>query len=386
MRVLHTGDWHVGKTLRRKQRLDEVSAVLGELVDIARAEAVDVTLVCGDTFDQFAPSAEAERIVYRALVDLRATGSAVLVIPGNHDNAKRFAAIEQLSGAAGIHLVPEVRRPQAGGVVEIGSRDGSQIAQIAALPWVPERSLFGAEEMMGLEEDPNKAYAEELPRLLTALCSTFEAGKIHLLAAHVFVGGSRVGGGERELSVGDIFAIAPQALPNTPQYIALGHVHRPQEVSAAAVPARYAGSLLQLDFGEREQAKSVVLIDVEPGLPAQVRTVPLNGGRKLLDVAGTLDELRSSAVDPEAYLRVTLSCDGPSPGLADDVRAILPRALEVRLDYERAAGTQEPGEVSRLAPRDLFARYYERRHGSSADERLVRLFDELFEEVTGEAA
>jgi exonuclease SbcD len=157
-------------------------------------------------------------------------------------------------------------------------------------------------------------------------------------------------------------------------------------VSAAAVQARYAGSLLQLDFGEREQAKSVVLIDIEPGLPAQVRTVPLNGGRKLLDVAGTLDELRSSAVDPEAYLRVMLSCDGPSPGLADDVRAILPRALEVRLDYERAAGTQEPGEVSRLAPRELFARYYERRHGSSADERLVRLFDELFEEVTGEAA
>jgi len=119
MKILHTADWHVGKTLHRRQRLEETDAVLGEVIAIAAAEGADLTLVCGDLFDQYAPSAEAERIVYRALVNVRATGSAVLVIPGNHDNSKRFAAIEQLSGAAGIHVVPEVRRPQAGGIVEV---------------------------------------------------------------------------------------------------------------------------------------------------------------------------------------------------------------------------------------------------------------------------
>ncbi len=386
MKILHTADWHVGKTLHRRQRLDEADAVLDEVVAIAAAENADLTLVCGDLFDQYAPSAEAERIVYRALVNLRATGGAVLVIPGNHDNPKRFAAIEQLSGAAGIHVVPEVRRPQAGGIVKVPSRDGKQVAQVAALPWVPEKALFGAEEMMGLEEDPNKAYAEELPRLLEALCSMFEPGKIHVLAGHVFVGGSRIGGGERELTVGDLFAIAPQRLPKTPQYIALGHVHRPQDIAAAAVPARYAGSLLQLDFGEREQDKNVTLVTVDPGQPAKVQKIPISGGRKLLDVTGTLDELRAQKVDPQAYLRVLLRCDGPAPGLADDVRAMLPMALEVRLDYERAPGTPEAGEKRRLAPRDLFAQYYNDRHGAPADDRLVRLFDELFEEVAGEAA
>jgi exonuclease SbcD len=386
MRVLHTGDWHVGKTLHRRQRLEEVDRVLGEVVAIARDEAVDLTLVCGDVFDHFAPSAEAERIVYRALLGLREAGSAVVVIPGNHDNAKRFGAVEQLSEAAGIVVVPEVRRPGAGGVVEVASRDGAQVAQVAVLPWVPEKALFGAEEMMGLEEDPNKAYAEELPRLLGALCTAFEPGKIHLLAAHVFVGGARVGGGERELTVGDLFAIAPQGLPTTPQYIALGHVHRPQEVPAAAVPARYAGSLLQLDFGEREQDKSVVIADLEPGLPSRTRLVPLTGGRPLLDVTGSLDDLRAMDVDPEAYLRVMLRCDGPAPGLADDVRDVLPNALEVRLDYERAPGEREPGELRRLSPRELFSRYYADRHGAPPDERLVKLFDELFEEVTSAAA
>ena len=252
MRVLHTADWHVGKTLHRRQRLDEAAAVLDEVVEIARDRAVDLTLVCGDIFDQFAPSAEAERIVYKALVDLRNTGSAVLAIPGNHDNARRFAAIERLSEAAGIQFVPTVRRPDAGGIVEVASRDGGQIAQVAALPWVPEKQLFGAEEMMGLEGDPNAAYAEELARVLTALCDGFSLGKIHILAAHLFVGGATVGGGERTFTIGDLFAVTPQGLPTTPQYIALGHVHRPQRVTAAGAPTFYTGSLLQLDFGERD--------------------------------------------------------------------------------------------------------------------------------------
>jgi len=382
VRVLHTADWHVGKTLHRRQRLDEVAEVLGEVVSIARAQEVDLTLVCGDIFDQFAPSAEAERIVYRTLVELRGTGSAVLAIPGNHDNAKRFAAIERLSDAAGIHVVPEVRRPDAGGVVEISSRDGSQTAQVAALPWVPEKLLYGAEELMGLEEDPNKVYADQLAQLLRAICADFSSGKVHVLAGHVFVAGAAVGGGERPLTIGETFAIAPQGLPITPQYIALGHVHRPQAVTAAGVPTRYSGSLLQLDFGERKQDKSVVIVDLNPGRPAQVTTVGLSGGRRLLDVAGTLDELREQEIDPDAYLRVAVRCDGPTPGLADDVRAILPGVLLVTLDYEREPGSFEPGEAQRLEPRELFARYFQQRHGAAADERLLKLFDELFEEVS----
>jgi exonuclease SbcD len=386
MRILHTGDWHVGKTIYRHQRLEEAAHVLDEVVQIAREDGIDLTLVCGDVFDQFAPSAEAERIVYRTLVALRETGSAVLVIPGNHDNTRRFAAIEGLSGAAGIKIVPEVRRPEAGGLIEFTSRDGKQVAQVAALPWVPEKRLFGAEEMMGLEGDPSNAYADELAKLLRALCQGFEVGKIHILAGHLFVSGAKVGGGERTLTIGEIFAVDPQGLPTTPQYIALGHVHRPQPVNAAPVPTRYSGSLLQLDFGEREQEKSVAIVELAPGRPPDVTTLALKGGRRLLDVAGTLDELRAMEIDPDAYLRVTLRCDGPSPGLADDVREFLPGALVVQLDYERETGGREPGELQRLEPRELFARYYQHHHGAPAEERMLRLFDELFEEVTGAAA
>jgi exonuclease SbcD len=149
---------------------------------------------------------------------------------------------------------------------------------------------------------------------------------------------------------------------------------------------RYAGSLLQLDFGEIDQDKSVVVADLSPGLPPQIETVPVTRGRRLLDVTGTLDELHVQTIDPDAYLRVTVRCDGPTPGLADDVRALLPNALRVTLDYERDPGDTMPVTGERLEPREQFARYFQDRHGAPADERLLKLFDELLEEVSGAAA
>ncbi len=387
MRFLHTGDWHVGRTIRRRQRLEEARAVLDEIVGIAKDEAVDVALVCGDTYETFAPSAEAERIVYDTLLALtRDIGIPVILVAGNHDYAKRLTAVEGLLEAVNVHVVAEPRRPDEGGMVEVSSRGANQLAQIGVLPWVSERRLFGAEEMMGLQEDPHKAYAEQIPRLLTELCSRFDPKKINLLAAHLFVSGARPGGGERELTIGDIFAITAAALPTTPQYIALGHVHRPQEAPGALVPTRYAGSPLQLDFGDADQQKSVTIIDVEPGKPARAREVPLSAGRRLIDMQVRLDELESQVgVDDDAYARVFLECEGPSPGLVERVQEFLPNAVEVRLVYEREDPERAVADYRAMTPSQLFGRYYQQQHGAEPDEQVVALFNQLFEEVSGGA-
>lgn len=387
MRILHTADWHVGRTLQRRQRLDEARDVLAEVVDIAAREAVDLVLVCGDVFEQYAPSAEAEQIVYRALLDLRRTGAEVLVIAGNHDNAKRLAAVEEVFGAAGVRLVPEVRRPDEDGILELPTRAGDGRAQVACLPWVPERLLYGAEELMGLQPEPYQAYAEQLPVVIGALCRSLDPGAVTVLAGHVFVSGARLGGGERELATGQVFAISPATLPTTVQYIALGHVHRPQEVPGAATPARYAGSLLQLDFGERAQDKSVTIVEAEPGRPVRTRQVPLTAGRRLAEVTAALDELEAVAkAHDEAWLRVTLRCDDPQPGLADRVREILPNALEVLLDYPHQDPERRAQELRRLTPHQLFDRYYRDAHGAPPAQSVANRFDELYEEVTGAAA
>ena len=380
MKILHTSDWHVGKTLARRSRLDEAREVLTEIVDIAEREAVDAVLVCGDVFDHIAPSAAAEKIVYDTLVEMERREIPVLLVPGNHDHARRWRALEPLLRRFMVRVVPEVRRPDAGGIVRIDARDNSAELQIAVLPWVFERQLFGARELMGLPGEAFQSYAEEMRLLIEKLCEPLDPSTCTAFAGHLFVSGARPGEGQRQLTIGHLFAITPQALPEV-QYAALGHVHRPQRVPGSLRPAYYSGSPLQLDFGEVEQQKSVNIVELKPGQPAEVRTEPITGGRRLRDVSGTYEEIdaQKDALG-DAFLRVNLKCGGPFPGLGDQVRALLPNALEVRLDYPREE-TQTETRIRGLTPREQYAHYLREKQGADPDRDELDLFESLLMEV-----
>lgn len=380
MRLLHTSDWHVGKTIARRSRLDESREVLEEIVDIAERESVDAVLVCGDVFEHQAPSAEAEAVVYDALLGLEEREIQVLIIPGNHDHPHRWRALEPLLGRFRVHVVPEVRRPGHGGIVRIPARDNSTELQVAALPWVYERRLVGARELMGLPGEPFQTYAEEMAALIGALCAPLDPSTCTAFAGHVFISGSSPGEAQRGLTIGQLYAVAPQGLPEV-QYAALGHVHRPQRIPGAARPAYYSGSPLQMDFGEVDQQKGVNLVELEPGRPAEVRSVPLTRGRRLRDVGGRMEELEALQEDVgDDYLRVTLRCEGPVPGLGDEVRELLPNALDVRLEYPRE-DVERTEPVRGLTSREQYARYLREKDGVEPDEADLDLFEELLEEV-----
>jgi DNA repair protein SbcD/Mre11 len=383
VRLLHTGDWHVGKTLARRSRIEEAREAMETIASIAVEHDVDIVLVCGDVFEHLSPSPEAEEVVYEALLRFEEHGIPVVLLAGNHDHPQRWHALEPLLARFAVRVVPEVRRPDEGGIVEIAARDGSAAAQIAVLPWVTERRIVGAAELMGLAGQPYQTYATEVARLLEALCAGFDPTKCTVLAAHLYVSGAIPAGSERQLTIGDLFAVAPQAIPATPQYVALGHVHRPQRVPGVAVPARYAGSLLQLDFGEAGQEKTLVVAELEPGKPARIEEIPISVGRRLVDVRGTIDELeRYRDTADQAYLRVFLECEHPQPGLGDQVREILPNTLEVRLEYTHQETNGRQVDLKQLTPRELFERYYRDRHGAEAQRELLDLFDRVLDEVT----
>ncbi len=381
MKILHTSDWHVGKMLRGVPRLDEHRAVLGEIADVAASARVDCVLVTGDLFDTAAPLPDAQRVVWEALLALRATGARVVVIGGNHDNQHAFDAWAPLCAAAGIALLGHAARAEQGGVVEWETAAGEPVV-CALVPFVSQRFAVKTAQLLDLDASQAAGrYAERMRLLLHALAASFRPDAVNLLAAHCFVPGGRLGGGERDAHVANEYGVDAVHFPTHANYIALGHLHRTQRVDASA-PAWYAGSPIQVDFGEEQETKHVLLVETAPGVPARVERHALASGWSLRTVVATLDELRSLDAG-DAWLRVVVR-EPARAGLADQVRALLPRAVDIRVEVAPPIGGDGLAPASRRgrSAHELFGEYLTLE--GVDDARVMRLFERLHDDVLAE--
>lgn len=376
VKALHTSDWHVGRTMRGRSRADEHRAVLAEIVGQAEAHGVDLVLVAGDVFDVAAPTPESEQIVYRALLDL-AQVAPVIVVSGNHDNPRRFQALAPLLDLGRVTAVSAIRPPGGGGVLSFDSIG----VKVLPIPWTSQRAIVSADDLISKDRDDNAmAYIDRMRRVIEALCAEVRADTVNLVVGHLMmhVEPSMTAGSERVAHTVFEYSLPAQVFPGSLSYVALGHLHRPQRIPAAA-PIRYAGSPLQLDFGEAGEQKSTVLVEADPGKPARMTELPLSAGTRLAVLRGTLDEVIEQAkAIGSAHVRVVLE-EAPRVGLADEVRQHVPGVVDVTLD-ERAPAVSQPARA-RLGrpPRELFAEYLEQ---VDADRSLVAVFDELFDEVS----
>lgn len=382
MKLLHTSDWHVGKVLKGVPRLDEQRAVLGGIVDLARREAVDVVVVAGDLYESAVAPPDAVGVVWSTLLDLRDTGADVIVIAGNHDNAAHFEALRPLAAAAGITVLGRVRRPDDGGVVELTTAGGERV-KVAALPFLSQRYVVRAAQLMsGNAAEHAGTYADRCRLLIDGLCAGFGADTVNIVASHAMVRGGRLGGGERDAQTIEDYYLDPTAFPATAHYVALGHLHRTQELPGAA-PIWYSGSPIQVDFGEGGDDKHAVIVEARAGRPAEVRPVRLDHVRRLRTLQGTMAELRAQAGGTgDDLLRVVVD-EAARAGLADDVRDLFPHAVEIRIAAPAADDRPETPSRAGLSPHQLFASYLHSQGVS--DERVERLFARLLDENGGGA-
>jgi len=384
MRFLHTADWHVGRTIRGRSRAEEFAAALAAVVDAAVEESVDALLLAGDIHDQRSVSPEADGLIFETLIKLSEKRIPVIAIPGNHDSPGRLVALAPLLARIQTTVVPKVLHPANGGVVEISSRDGRERGLIACVPFIPPRRFSDA---AGVFEDIAAGFIDfdaGMGAMMKAYEGVFRPDAVNILMAHMFVSGSQPGGSERQITLGSDYAVSPSRLPPTASYIALGHIHRAQRVLGTGAEARYSGSLLQLDFGERGQDKSVVLVEARAGKPPKVSELAIDAGRALIDVSGTIDDLeRLKAEAGNSYVRVSLSIDRPTPGIADDIRRALPNALDVRLILPERADEEAPPSLRGLDPKEQFIAYYGATHQSAPPDELARAFDAVYEDIAG---
>jgi DNA repair protein SbcD/Mre11 len=383
MKILHTSDWHVGKVLKGRDRHAEHTAVLRAITAIARDEDVDVVLVAGDLFETAAPAAAAQGLVMRCLLALRGDGRHVVAIGGNHDNQALLDEVYRPAlGEAGVHVLGTPKRPESGGMLTLKTRDG-EVVNIAALPFLSRRYAIRAAEVM-LRESAEHAldYGRRVADIVALLTAGFTPDAVNVVTAHATILGGRRGGGEREVQTTLDYEIPASLLPATAHYAALGHLHRQQEIPAPC-PAWYSGSPLAIDFGEEANSPAALFVTPPPVPPPPPRPVPVAGGRRLVTLRGTLDQVIADGEQAgDAYLRVLLAEPGRA-GLGDLVRYKLPNALEVTLDNARRPRSGGPGTPSRAgrSPQQLFADYLGEQ--DIADPRLNALFSELIDEITG---
>ncbi|MFY1691029.1 exonuclease SbcCD subunit D [Plantactinospora sp. WMMB782] len=380
MKILHTSDWHVGKVLKGQSRTGEHRDVLAQLVEVAQAESPDLVIVAGDLYDTAAPTPEATRLVTRALSALRRTGAQVVAIGGNHDNGPALDALRPWADAAGVALRGSVRDNPAEHVIDGTTADG-EAWRLVALPFLSQRYAVRAVEMYELTAaEAVQTYADHVGRVLGRLTESFDsADRVHLVTGHLTVVGARTGGGEREAHTVLNYAVPASVFPGNAHYVALGHLHRAQQVLGPC-HIRYSGSPLPIDFGEEENRPSVSIVEVGTRTAARVREVPITAAAPLRTVRGTLAEL-ATVDDPTAWLRVYVR-EAPRAGLREEVQELLPRALEVRIDPEMLPDTGATRAARRAgrSPRELFGDYLTSR--GEADDGVRELFDELYDEAS----
>ena len=307
VRLLHTSDWHVGRRLRGRSRSTEHQAVLAEIGHIALANEVDVLLLAGDVFETAAPSAESEKIVYEALASYATSGDLqVVAIAGNHDHPKRLEAVAKPFQALGVTLVANPAAPEGNGVISLDIPRTGATAQLALLPFVHRKQIVKASELMGASYDNHtQKYRDRMRFLLGRLAEGFRQDTANILMAHAFVGADpKRGAGEREIHFTEGYRIDGDALPQEASYVALGHLHSPQQISDTPV-GHYCGTPMHLDFGHSHQ-RQVNIVDISPGHPTKVQAVPLRAGRNLRTLEGSLDELEdwAAANNTDDWLRI----------------------------------------------------------------------------------
>jgi len=367
MRLLHTADWHLGRSFHGEPLYEAHAALIDHLVDLARSESVDAVVIAGDVYDRALPPVEAVRLADDALARLSEI-CPVIVISGNHDSGQRLGFGARVLARGGVHL--HTRAAQCGTGIPVA--DGI----VYPLPYL-EPDVVRAE--LGVSERSHAAVLDAAMDRVRADLAGRPAGTPSAVVAHAFVTGAQESESERDLSVGGSASVAATTFEGV-GYVALGHLHGPQRVGAGG---RYAGSPVALSFSEAAHTKSTAIVEVLP-LGTTVDLVPCPVPRALATVRGTLEDLlQDAALEPlqDAWVQATVTDAVQPTDTMARLRTRFPHAVSLLFDPQGARelpGGSYAQRLDGLSDRDLVARFIEDVRGTVADEDEAALLDRAF--------
>ncbi|MBQ8295361.1 MAG: exonuclease subunit SbcD [Clostridia bacterium] len=384
MKILHTSDWHIGKRLKNRERLDEQADVLDEIIRICDEEEVELVLIAGDIFDTYTPGAEAEDLFFAKIKQVAGKNRAVLIISGNHDDGVRLSAVSPLSEEQGIYIVGNSRKPlricegQIGRTRPVLSGKGFAVfenakgdkAFVSTLPY-PNEARFK-------EERSELPYVEQMKKWIEEGESGNGEKLPSVFMAHLFVAGGAVSESEREIDLGGARAIPLDVLPSS-DYIALGHLHKKQHMGKGH--CYYSGSPLQYSFDESAD-KGVKVFDLTADGVQNLKDVPLKSGKRLVRLQAENVQAALELLDEYPDNLVEMKLILTEPLIAADAQALAAKVnlvslvSEIRTEEEMAIRSRKG-----MSDEELFATFYRTSYGAEPKEELKTLFLEALNDI-----
>lgn len=402
MRIIHTGDWHLGKNLEGHSRLDEQEKFLDFFTEKCNELKPELILIAGDIYDAPNPPARAEKLFYDALKKLSRGGECVsVVIAGNHDNPERIASAGSLAAEHGIIIsgTPKAvvqtgaygkHRVTASGEGFFELEINGERAVIAAVAYPSEKRL---NEVFYRDKEDEKerqaSYAKKVGRLFKRLEANFKEDSINITLSHLFASGSEPSGSERSSSLGGSFIINTELLPKHADYTALGHIHKPQILPNTGGRVRYCGSPIHYNKTEISFNKSFYYIDINKN---KAKNKPdFNIGAVQIPVfkpiciwkaksAAEAIEMCKQHSGEESWVYLEIKCG--SYIREDEIKqmkTLKKDIIEIRPVIE-AQENKRKLEISELSFKDKFIEFYKQQNKNTPDKELIQMLLSIMEE------
>lgn len=396
MRLLHTSDWHLGQHFMGKTRQAEHQAFCVWLIDQVREHEVQVVLVAGDIFDTGSPPSYAREQYNHFVVALRDTGCQLVVLGGNHDSVAMLGESRTLLAQLGTRVIPGVGVQLEDQLLVLTGADGQPAALLCAIPFIRPRDVLrseagqsAADKQLSLQQAIHGHY-QTLFELALARRAELGATLPIIATGHLTTVGASASESVREIYVGALEAFPTSSFPAA-DYIALGHIHRPQKVGGLE-HIRYSGSPIPLSFDEARQQKEVLLVDVDEGGLREVRALPVPRFQALQSIRGTLKTLPAAlaeaaidgTVERPVWLEVQVEGDDYLSDLQIRIAALCEGLPVEVLRIRRARGAAvaslqgEQATLDELTPEQVFA---QRVQQETLDEQDVQRLETLYRGV-----
>jgi len=399
MKIVHTADWHIGKKLHKHDLSQDFDLFIDWLTEFILNEKVDLLLISGDIFDLANPSSDARRQYYRALMQLQRLNCKIIATGGNHDSPAMLDAPREIMRALDLTVIGGLPNNLEELIVPVKNDSGEIALVVAAIPYLRDADLRSGEEATKHEDrlEAIRLGIEHIFQQAAQICQHKYPGVPAIAMGHLFTAGIESSESERDIQVGNLAAFRASQFGDFWEYIALGHIHKPQKVTATK-PVIYSGSPIPLSFSERTDEKRILLIDTHKTFEPESIAVP--GFRKLIKLSGSLEQLSTklSSLESTSLLTSLIEVDL----IEEHYDAQIPFALDQLVDHFNTPGFEivkqriqfknqvlgssqlygHEQQLEDLKPKDVFSEMIATQNFNKEDKQeLLAAFDEILEDV-----